>query len=166
MFKSEFSALLSQYDFPQSFIYLAPVLPLVQVMWADGRNQMPERAKIHVIIQDHCNALNELAGGVNVVSSADVETFDRVFIANQPPAPMLQTFTEYAKKLLEEKAGEAVSQAGSLYNQEKLFHACLEIAATSPVKIQQDFGEDVYERVIDQERSFIRQLFNLVDEAK
>ncbi|MBW0148507.1 hypothetical protein [Marinobacter arenosus] len=157
-----FSALLAQHDLPPSFLYLAPVLPIVQVMWADGRNQIPERAKLHLIIQNHCQALSELAGGMQVVSPDDIERFDQAFIARKPDLGVLQAFIGIATELLQDQTYTESACSDSLYRRERLFHACLEIAATCPVEMDNSLGEMFAQRILDEERRFIEQVFELL----
>lgn len=164
--QSRFAALLSQHNLPPSLIYLAPVLPVVQVMWADGRNQMPERAKLQVIIQDHCRALGELAGGMEVVTQADIDIFDRTFVAEKPDPNTLSPFFEVANELLSVQSDEGKSRNDSLYQREKLFQACLEIAATCPADMGDGSNEMFARRIVDAERKYIEQVFELLPRTK
>ncbi|ERS84739.1 hypothetical protein Q667_17975 [Marinobacter sp. C1S70] len=164
--QSRFAALLSQHDLPPSLIYLAPVLPVVQVMWADGRNQIPERAKLQVIIQDHCRALAELAGGMEVVSQTDIDIFDRTFVAQKPDPTTLSPFFEVASELLGGRSDAGKEESESLYQREKLFQACLEIAATCPADMGRGSGEMFARRIVDAERRYIEQVFELLPRTK
>ncbi len=164
--QSRFAALLSQHDLPPSLIYLAPVLPVVQVMWADGRNQIPERAKLQVIIQDHCRALAQLAGGMEVVTQADIDIFDRTFVAQKPNPSTLSPFFEVASELLSGRSEEGKAKNDSLYQREKLFQACLEIAATCPAEVGSEPNEMFARRIVDAERSYIEKVFELLPRAK
>lgn len=159
---SRFAALLSQHDLPPSLIYLAPVLPVVQVMWADGRNQIPERAKLQVIIQEHCRALAELAGGMEVVSQADIEIFDRTFVAQKPDPTTVWPFFEVASELLSARNEERMAKNDSLYHRDRLFQACLEIAATCPADIGSGADEMFARRIVEAERRYIEQVFELL----
>ncbi|MCK0162358.1 hypothetical protein [Marinobacter sp. S6332] len=157
-----FAALLSQYDFPSSLIYLAPVLPIVQVMWADGKNQMPERDKLHVIIQSHRKALSELAGGLQVVSQEDIDLFDQAFIANEPDMSTLQAFTDQANELLQSKVENGMEENESLYQRDRLLHACMEIAATCPAHVVIADDEMLAQRIVEEEQHFIEKVFQLL----
>ncbi|WP_405419513.1 hypothetical protein [Marinobacter flavimaris] len=164
--QSRFAALLSQHDLPPSLIYLAPVLPVVQVMWADGRNQFPERAKLKAIIQDHCRALAELAGGMEVVSEADRDIFHRTFVAQKPDPTTLRPFFEVAGELLGARNAEGKAKNDSLYDRDKLFQACLEIAATCPADMVGGADEMFARRIVDAERRYIEQVFELLPRTK
>jgi hypothetical protein len=162
MNKDVFSALLSQHNLPQSFVYLAPVLPIVRVMWADGRNQMPERAKLHVLIQQHCKALSRLAGGLEIVSARDIELFDRTFIAKKPDWQLLDELTGLAcTVLVGEESNSRKEDRHSLFGIDKLFHACLEIAATCPARKDSGQGSLVAQRIAQEERDLIKKTFEL-----
>lgn len=163
MSKVGFSALLSQHNFPSSFLYLAPVLPIVQVMWADGRNQMPERAKLHVILANHRETLSEIAGGVELVSANDIELFDQTFIAQRPDSQILDAFVGLAGDLLASREMTFGSEtAQSLFNSDQLFHACLEIAATCPARQDSSLGALFAQRIAQEERRLIEQTFALL----
>lgn len=162
MSKDGLSALFSQHDLPASLVYLAPVLPIVQVMWADGRNQMPERAKLHCIIENHCKALSELAGGIEIVSASDIELFDRTFIANRPDPQILTAFTGMASGVVAHRESRPdIQNSNSLFNSDQLFHACLEIAATCPAPKEKGLGELFSQRIAQEERSLIEKTFEL-----
>jgi len=160
--QSRFAALLSQHDLSPSLIYLAPALPIVQIMWADGKNQMPEREKLKAIIHNHCRALSELAGGMQVVSHKDVDLFNRTFIAQKPDPITLSSFCELASELLKARAGGQQETNDSLYQREKLFQACLEIAATCPADMGRGADEMFARRIVDAERRYIEQVFELL----
>lgn len=160
--QSRFTALLSQHDLPRSFIYLAPVLPIVQIMWADGKNQIPERAKLHVIIENHCRALSELAGGMQVVPQEDIELFDSMFIAQEPEPATLSPFFEVAAELIRDRANDRETEEDSLYLKDQLFHACLEIAAACPASIGNHVDPAFADRIVEAERKYIEQMFTLL----
>ncbi|MGC8119326.1 hypothetical protein [Marinobacter sp. VGCF2001] len=160
--QSRFTALLSQHDLPSSFIYLAPVLPIVQVMWADGKNQIPERAKLHVIIENHCRALSELAGGMQVVPREDIELFDSLFIAQKPEPATLSPFFDVAAELVKEKASVRMAENDSLYLKDQLFQACLEIAAACPASVGDRVDDAFADRIVAAERRYIEQMFSLL----
>ncbi|TGN40268.1 hypothetical protein [Marinobacter confluentis] len=163
MSKEGLSALLSQHDLPASFIYLAPVLPIVQVMWADGRNQMPERAKLHCIIENHCKTLSELAGGAEIVSANDIERFDQAFIAHRPDPQVLEALTGMASGVIANRESAPSPQGSdSLFSTDQLFHACLEIAATCPAPEDKALGELFSQRIAKEERSLIEKTFELL----
>ncbi len=164
--QSRFTALLEQHDLPRSLIYLAPVLPIVQVMWADGRNQMPERAKIHLIMQNHCNTLRDLSGGMEVISAEDIERFDQAFIASEPDSEILKAFTESASEVLKNRGEEGSADHDSLYQRDRLFHACLEIAATCPAELKNCTGEMFAQRIVDEERRLIERVFELLPDSE
>ncbi|MGB1949736.1 MAG: hypothetical protein ACPHQ9_03105 [Marinobacter sp.] len=167
MSKAGFSALLSQHNLPQSFLYLAPVLPIVQVMWADGRNQMPERAKLHFIIQNHRETLSELAGGVEIVSASDIELFDQTFIAQRPDPQILDAFIDLASELMASREMASGSEdSESLFRSDRLFHACLEIAATCPARQDSSLGDLFAQRIAQEERRLIEQTFELLETQK
>lgn len=163
--QSRFSTLLTQHGLPPSFIYLAPVLPIVQVMWADGRNQIPERAKLHLIMQAHSQALSDLAEGVEVVSTENLERFHEMFISNQPDMDMLTTLTGVATDLLRQHPDNADGQAGLLYDRAQLLHACIEIAATCESEMRHSAGHLFSQRIVEEERRFIEKVFALLPNA-
>jgi hypothetical protein len=113
-------------------------------------------------MQSHCQALSELAGGLQVVSAADVELFDKTFIASEPDMDTLQAFTDVATEMLQKKPDSTDEEQGSLYHRDRLFHACLEIAATCSTDISKNIGEMFHQRIVEEERSFIEQVFTLL----
>lgn len=164
MHRTSFKTLLAQHDLPQSFIYLAPILPIVQVMWADGRNQMPERAKLQLMLEEHCAALSEMADGMELVSKADREKFDHLFVASRPDFDLLTEFGEIATQMVYEEGSMAPPEdrEGSLNDRDQLVRACMEIAAACAANHPSYGNEEDLKRIVDEERQLIVKVIELV----
>jgi hypothetical protein len=159
---TSFRNLLAQNDLPQSFMYLAPILPIVQVMWADNRNQMPEREKVQLLLENHCLALTEMFDGVEPVSKADREKFVAMFVSVKPDRDLLNHFAEIAVQLVVEKQPVQADGDGSLNNPDRLITACMEIAAACAIHYPAPGNELTQKRILDQERVLIVKVIGLL----
>lgn len=164
--RTSFKNLLAQHELPQSFIYLAPIFPIVQVMWADGRNQMPERARLQLMLEAHCIALSELVDGIELVSKADREKFDLMFVASKPDFDLLNDFGEMAAELLAKEQFESPSNEGNgaLDSKDRLIGACMEIAAACAMNYPSPENELTQRRIVDEERKLIVNVVKLFEE--
>lgn len=152
---TSFRNLLEQNDLPQSFMYLAPILPVVQVMWADNKNQMPEREKIRVLLEQHCKALTEMFEGVEPVSKTDREKFVHTFVSNKFDRGLLKEFSEIALQLVLEKQPLPPEATKTLNNPDHLKAACMEIAAACAANYPSPDDDLTQKRIVDQERELI-----------
>jgi hypothetical protein len=162
MLQNQFVSLLEDHNLPASLIYLAPVIPVVQTMWADGKNQVEEREKLKDIIGRHCRALSELAAGAQVVTFDDAERFNQTFIDNEPDKHLLEAFAELASERIKNQIDSGTEQNSTLYNRDHLFQACLEIAAACAVPVQSPQTSEYGDRIATAEREFIDQVFSLL----
>ncbi len=68
--------------------YLIDVLPLIEMMWADGIVQSVERDLLDKFLQHHIDNLNTLVG-YNAISYDDGAAFVERFLVERPSAEML-----------------------------------------------------------------------------
>lgn len=160
--RTTFRNLLAQNDLPQSFMYLAPILPVVQVMWADDRNQMPEREKIQLVLEAHCRSLTEMSEGVEPVSKADREKFVLMFVSSKPDFQLLNDFSEIALQLVLEKQPVPPAEGQSLNNPDHLITACMEIAAACAINYPAPGSELTQKRILAEERKLIVKVVELL----
>ena len=74
-------------------VYFIDVLPLVEMMWADGIVQDVERALLDKFITTHTDNLNALAG-YRAVDDDVGRTFVERYLAERPAAEMLAALRE------------------------------------------------------------------------
>jgi hypothetical protein len=80
----------------ERMIYLLDVLPLVEMLWADGRCQQAERILIDEYLREHVAWLNAQVPGSRILEDADIDRFVAEFIERRPPAALLDALSEFA----------------------------------------------------------------------
>jgi len=156
-------AILDQHGLPHSFVYLAPAFPIVQVMWADGVNQLTEQTMICKHIRSHCSRLSEMAGGLEVIGDSELVWFEQEFIYRKPSKEVLQSLTDAALEGISDSSSDSDSCGHNLYDHKQLMKACMEIAAACTVRDDRaqmsGFPPD---RIYEEEQRLIEELMALV----
>lgn len=160
--EAQLKALLAQHDMPASFIYLAPVLPIVGIMWADHHNQLPEQKLVEDYLRRHCAGLNDMAGGMQVISDRDLALFQEQFVRNRPSTLLLEQVTELGARLVASKTGRTDLDPDTLYDNGELLHACMEIAAACPVQQNINDPQSSRKRIADYEQQLIEEMLGVL----
>lgn len=164
--KSQMAALLSHYELPASFIYLAPLFPLVRAMWADRSNQLKEQQIIRKELHKHSQALSEEVGGMEVIPAHELQWFIRDFIEQEPDDGLLRDLTRLSLELVAERQSAPEPVSPELFQTEALLHTALEIVAACLVDYGAYTDADTAERIAKQERNFVRELFKALDHQR
>ncbi len=117
----QFAALLERYDLDVKHVYLLPLVPLIETMWADGACQEPEKEILFECTRKHVEKLQEMAGGEEVISMEEAFDFLRRFLYDRPAPLLLEELRNYAVKSLNRK--------DDLETKQELVDRCLDIAA-------------------------------------
>jgi hypothetical protein len=70
-------------------LYLLDAIPLLEMMWADGRAEQVESDLVASFLRDHVDRLNQLAGA-EVISHRDASEFLRRFATRRPEPELLE----------------------------------------------------------------------------
>ncbi len=110
-------------------IYFIDIIPLIEMIWADGKVQYGEMIIFNDFLPKHVRHLNKLVG-YEAFLMEDAQKFVSRFFKEKPGAELLKTLRNLAT---------AVGIAGSNHDcaailKESLLTACLDIAASSTVK--------------------------------
>ncbi len=139
------SALIERYNLKPQHAYLLELIPLIEMIWADGRNQSKEIAIIHEITEKHVCNLNDQADGLTVVSKQDAKEFLSRFLQTRPPAGLLKELRELTFDWLADK-GKMKDKNDSIISY------CLDIAAACAT------NDNFNERVVMQEKVLLKDL--------
>ncbi|KZZ35330.1 MULTISPECIES: hypothetical protein [unclassified Oleiphilus] len=137
--------LIERYDLKPQHTYLLELVPLIEVMWADGRNQSKEVSIIHEITEKHVAQLNSLVEGVTVVSKEDTREFLNRFLHVRPSEGLLSEIRELTIDWLKE-TGKAQDKGDSILSY------CIDIAAACASTDKFD------DRVVEQEKLLLKEL--------
>jgi len=130
-------------------VYLLDVIPLVEMLWADGQCQDAERLLIRKYLREHIAWLAEQAGGLEVVSEAQIDTFTARFIDRRPPEGLLASLRELACEVAFPANGTKDER------KQKTLDYCLDIAAAAVAV----YPYGPHERVEESEKAVLRDLF-------
>lgn len=120
--------LLERFGLNSGQICLLELLPLVRMVWADGRNQAEEVVLIKDFIDVHVAWLR--TAGL-AIAAGDVDEFKRRFVDNRPDERMMRRLSG----LLDSGRFADLCPARSPEQREKIVADCLEIAAAASVPI-------------------------------
>jgi phenylpyruvate tautomerase PptA (4-oxalocrotonate tautomerase family) len=137
--------LLERYDLKPQHAYLLELIPLIEVMWVDGRNQRKEADIIHQITEKHVSELNRLVEGITVISNQDAQDFLNRFLHTRPSEGLLTELRELTVVWLEDKA--KIDDKG-----DTIMGYCLDIAAACASTNKFD------DRIVEQEKQLLKEL--------
>ena len=142
--------LLVRYDLKPQHTYLLEVMPLIEVMWADGRNQDKEISIIQEITEKHVAELNGLVEGITVISNQDAKDFLNRFLHVRPPEGLLTELRELTVDWLKDK--------GKIHDKgDTIISYCLDIAAACAATDKFD------DRIVEQEKLLLKELAEALD---
>jgi hypothetical protein len=91
------AALESEQGVPARFIYLLDVIPLVEMLWADGRNQEAEVALVKKFLVEHLAELETAAGDNTPITVEEIDHFLERFVLTRPEPALLARLRELAE---------------------------------------------------------------------
>ena len=78
-------------------IYLLELIPLIEMMWADGKNQAAEIQLIHRYALEHLVRLQDAAAGQTVLSAAEADDFLNRLVHHRPNPDLLRQLCALAQ---------------------------------------------------------------------
>lgn len=114
-------SLVSDFGLTPETVYLLPLVPLLEVMWADGVTQPAEISIFYDCLTRHLAELANEAGGEEVVSIEAAEQFAHDWLRVRPDPEHLRRLSDLSVQLLN-TTGEPEKRRHILDN-------CLDLAA-------------------------------------
>ena len=93
--RQEFDLLARDYDLKEPDFYFLDLMPLIEIIWADGKNQDAELALLYKFTIEHIANLDKAAGSP-VVTVDDANDFLDRFAHQKPPAALLSRLQHLA----------------------------------------------------------------------
>lgn len=115
---------LAQHGIAGADVYLLDVLPLIEMMWADGLVQAPEMDLLDAFIAEHVAAVNALAGA-KVLSVEDAQRFSSRFLDTRPDEALM----EELRSLIPPVRLSSSDVAGNEARRQAIIEWCLDIGA-------------------------------------
>lgn len=142
-----FDLLAREFDLKPTDYYFLELIPLIEMIWADGQNQQAELSLLYKFTIEHMAHLDQ-SSGITFVSTDDANDFlDR--FAHQRPSPQL------LEKLRELVVHSAMSNSSCRH--QSILEYCLDIAAACAT--QYPFG--IQERIVESEKQLLNKLFSV-----
>ena len=132
--------------------YLLPLMPLIEVCWADGKIQKAEAELLLDFTRRWLSLLRQDAGGENIVSIQQAQRFIDRFMKQRPPQAELERLRELAIHMLEQNSDEArVKQ-----NERTVLEYCIDIAAAAV----NSYPYEIRGRVMEEEKALLLELMH------
>lgn len=107
-------------------VYLIDLIPLVEMIWADGSAQQSEVAIFETYLEQHIARINTLAG-YSILTIEAAQTFIQRFLTERPSEKLLQTLRSLIPPIRLANSDHTANQA----LRKSLLQGCLDIAASS-----------------------------------
>jgi hypothetical protein len=104
--------------------YLVDLIPLIEMIWADGDAQPEETEELYAYLRRHVARLNDLAG-YTMLKEADARAFVQRFLRDRPDPALLAELRALVAPLRLSSSSEADNEAV----RSCLLASCLHIAA-------------------------------------
>ncbi|WP_339138309.1 MAG: hypothetical protein WGN25_08665 [Candidatus Electrothrix sp. GW3-4] len=127
---------LKGYGITEEQVYLIDLIPLIEMMWADGLTQRGEIAALENYIERHVEHVNRLAG-CQVLSFQAARDFAEQFIEERPSADLMSTLRNFVKPVRLSAADKGDNER----LRSSLLAACMDIASCSVTDYPYDFEE-------------------------
>lgn len=142
--------IVNQYDLDPLDIYLLPLIPLIEVIWADGRAQQAEVDLLLDFTRRWLNLLKSDADGETIVDVAHTQRFLERFLRQRPSQELLGRLRELALDLLASNS----NQQQVIERSRSILEYCIDIAAATV----QNYPYGPRERVMDDEKTLLIEL--------
>lgn len=124
MITPELSQLMRDHSLKPSDLYLLNLMPLIEMIWIDGRNQPDEMRLLHTYAIEYLARLNRHSDGLEVISIDAVNDFLERFAHQKPSARLVRELRMLAIERLKQQSGPEAQD-----ERDRVLFACLDIAA-------------------------------------
>jgi len=146
------SRLFSAYGLEDGDLYFLDLVPLVEMVWADGCNQAAELKLVEDFGRRHLEELNRLLG-YRAVSERDLERFLDRFVRRRPPAGLLAELRPIVCRRVRRR-----SEDQGTVQADHILDYCLDIAAACVTR----YPYGLRERIAEGERRLLGELYSLL----
>ena len=117
---------LRRYGIEGVYVYLIDVIPLIEMVWADGTAQDSEIAIIDAYLHEHVNHINMIAGS-DFLSFEEAHDFISGFLRTKPDPEFLKTLRSLVAPVRLSTSDRDFNDAV----RESLLATCLDIASSA-----------------------------------
>lgn len=115
---------LARFGIHGADVYLVDLVPLLEMIWADGEAQDEERDELRAYVRRHVTRLNDLAG-YPMLKEADAWAFVERYLRERPDPELLAELRELVAPLRLSSSNEEDNEA----LRSSMLASCLHIAA-------------------------------------
>ena len=145
---NEVNLILEQHGLQRNTVYLLELIPLIDMIWSDGKNQAEEVAILQRFAAQHLAKLNRHAAGLEVVSVEECNAFIDRFMSVRPSPALLADLKRVALQRLVERGDQTTIDT--------VIHHCLDIAAACVHEYPYSLGG----RIMADEKKLLLELFS------
>lgn len=139
-------SLVSDFGLTPETVYLLPLIPLLEVMWADGVTQPAEISIFYDCLTRHLAELANEANGEEVVSVKEAEQFAHAWLQTRPDPEKLRRLSGLSIELL-----NTASTAGT---RRTILDNCLDLAAIAVTR----YPYERRDRIMSAEKTVLLEL--------
>jgi hypothetical protein len=125
-------------------------LPLIEVMWADGKNQAAEMSLLYEYVIKHLAWLNQEAAGMEVISVEEANNFLERFAHRRPDPRLLAALREFTDYFYFSNSDPNVVRA----RKQTIMDLCMDIAAAAVTQ----YPYEQHNRVMIKEKELLHDL--------
>ncbi len=142
--------IVNNHDLSPQHIYLLDLIPLIEMIWADGKTQDAEISLLYDYVIRHLAELNNEAGGEDIVTVDDANAFLDRFLATRPDPALLKSLRELALTLSQQHSDpQRTANRGN-----NLLNFCLDIAAAAVA----EYPYEKHDRVMESEKRLLTEI--------
>jgi hypothetical protein len=139
--------LVGELGFTPETIYLLPLIPLIEVMWADGVTQPAEISIFYECLTRHLADLYNQADGEEVISIVAAEKFVGELLNSRPDPEKLRRLRDLSVQLLNLSHDAKLNRS--------VLDSCLDLAAIAVTR----YPYERRDRVMSLEKRVLHELF-------
>ena len=143
--------ILQRHNLPANNLYLLELIPLIEMIWVDGKNQHQEILILQEFTVKHLAMLSRDAGGLEVISVAEANRFVDFFLTHRPDPSLLAELKELAFERLQARGDKQ-------HNQSIIAH-CMDIAAACVL----EYPYHASERIRIEEKALLQAIIAALD---
>ncbi len=125
---------LKYYGIEGSFLYLIDIIPLIEMIWADGKAQDSEIKIFDKYLEKHVKWVNTQAS-FQALTLRDAKAFANRFLKKRPSPNLLKTLRILLSRIHNISENEEIKSRFK----NSLLAACIDIAASSVTKYPYDY---------------------------
>lgn len=143
-----FDQLTQEFNLKPTDYYFLDLVPLIEIMWMDGKNQEGELKILYQYVLEHIAYLDQ-AVGAQVITVEDANDFLERFAHNKPSPELLAELHQFIMQV------KGVSESRKI----NILEYCLDISAACVTQ----YPYNIRDRIHDYEKVFLLKLFSELD---